>query len=143
MKQMLPRFAPHRQSSRIVGAGVEPALYRFADFQVCVLDTLAHGDARKVTRARSVGYVGKVEIEDDFCLIHAAWDHEIRIHHAVVPVDHKVWIDPIVERAIAFSDGGGLYFCSLADKRALLQTKALPVFDHVVAVIEHAVEALM
>ena len=53
--------------------------------------------------------VGKIVVEDDFGPVDAARDDEIRIHHAVVDVDHEIRIDPVIERALAFADCGGFY----------------------------------
>ena len=85
--------------------------------------------------------VGKVVIEDDFGSVNAARDDEIRIHHAVVDVDHEIRIDPEIECALAFADFGGFTFAYIWHDRARLHTKTLASFDLVVAVIENAVQA--
>ena len=46
-------------------------------------------------------HIRKVKVEDHFRLVHAARYDEVGIHHAVVPVDHEVGINPVVKRAVA------------------------------------------
>src|SRR5215510_3250309 len=85
-------------------------------------------------------HIRKIEVEDYLGLVHPAQNNEICIHHAVVPVDHEVWIDPVVERAFASPHRACLRFGAFAHDRAPLQTMSHAVLDHVVLVIKHAVE---
>src|SRR5205823_3792508 len=68
---------------------------------------------------------------------------QIRIHRALVPVDHAVWIDPVIKGPITFANCAGLRLRPFANQGTPLQTEVLPVFNHVVAIIEDAVESLM
>src|SRR6185369_3495214 len=103
-----------------------------------------HRDTREVACARVLTHhIRKVKIEDHLSLVYTTRHHQVCIHDTVVPVDHEVWIDPIVERAVACSDCTGLRFRAGADDRAPLQTMVRAVFDRVVAVVEYAVETLV
>src|SRR5688500_11708166 len=52
-------------------------------------------------------------------------------------------INPVVKSAVAFSDGSGLCYSAFSHNRAPLQTVARAVFDHVVAVVEHAIQTFV
>src|SRR5215218_5979149 len=138
---MLSCLAPHRQSSTLIRPRIQPALHRLTDRDILILDALAHlntGAARLLTH-----HIRKVKIEDHFSLVHTARHDEIRIHHAVIPVDHEVGINPVVQRSLTFPDRTRLLLRALANDWAPLQTIVLTVFDHVFAVIKHTVEALV
>src|SRR5687767_13819944 len=141
---MLPGFASYRQTPGIVSARAQTALDRLADRDVFILDALAHRNTREIALPRVFAdYIRKVKIENYLGLVHTTRNDEVRIHHAVVPIDHEVWINPVIERAIALSHSAGLGFGAVADDRAPLQTMTLAVLDHVLAVIEHAVETFV
>src|SRR5688572_33379594 len=99
MKQMLAGFASDGKSPRLVSARVQTPLDRLTDRHILVLNTLAHFDTREIALPRLLATdIRKVKIENDFCLVHPARHDEVRIHQAVVPVDHEVWINPIVKQ---------------------------------------------
>ncbi len=104
---------------------------------------MAHLDAHQIAFAGICGYVRKIKIENDLGLVDTARNDEVGIHHSVIVIDHEIWIEPVVKRPVAFSDCAGLCFGAFAHNRTPLQAEALAVFDHVVAVIEHAVETLV
>src|SRR5687768_6625152 len=87
--------------------------------------------------------VRKIEIKNHFRLVNAVRYYQISIHSALVPVDHEVRIDPVVKRTLALAHGACLFFRPFAHHRTPLQAEALAVFNHVVAVVEHAVESFM
>src|SRR5688572_20376353 len=90
MKQMLAGFASDGKSPRVVSARVQTPLDRLTDRHILVLNTLAHFDTREIALPRLLANdIRKVKIENDFCLVHPARHDEVRIHHAVVPVDHE------------------------------------------------------
>ena len=70
-------------------------------------------------------------------------DHEVRVHRALVPVDHEVRVEPEVERAVAPAHRAGRASAPCGDDRARLQAVALAVLDRVAAVVEDAVQALV
>ena len=107
------------------------------------MEALADVDARAVALSGGFRDVREVEVEDDLRLVDATRDHEVRVHHALVPVDHEVRIYPVVERPLAGPHGSRLCFGAFLNHRARLKAKMLAVFDRVLRVIEHAVEALV
>ena len=82
MKEVLAGFAAHRQTAGLVGARPQAALHRRADRHVLVLNLLADLDARQVGGARGLGHIREVEVEDHLGPVHAARDHEVRVHRA-------------------------------------------------------------
>ena len=107
------------------------------------MNSLTYVDARAIALARCFGNVWKVKIEDHFRLIYAVWKHEVRIHSAVIPVDHDVGVNPVIERSLALTYGARQPFGAFSNHRAPLQAEVLAVFDHVPAVVEHAVESFV
>src|SRR6185503_20037770 len=89
------------------------------------------------------GYIRKVKIENHFSLIHSARDDEIGVHRAFIPVDHEVWIEPIIKRALALAHCARFCFGPFADDWAPLQTKVFTVLNLVIAVVEHAIQAFV
>ena len=104
---------------------------------------MAHYYAGEISCASRVGHVGKIKIEDHFRFVDATGYDQIGVHRALIPVDHEVRINPVVKGAFTFAYSAGLLFSSLGHERAPLQAEALAVFDHVLAVVEHAVKTLM
>src|SRR6185503_10388982 len=141
---MLARLSSYRQPAALIRARIQTTLNGLADRDVLVLDSLPHSDARMVLLPRVIAHdVRKVKVENDFSLVHAARDDEVRVHHAVVPVDHEVWINPVVKRAVAFSHRARLRLGAFGDDWAPLQAMITAVFDHVFAVVEDAVETFV
>src|ERR1041384_1065611 len=140
MKEMLTGFSSYGKTTCVVSARVESALHGLADRRVFVLNSLANRNALEIAFPRLRGsYIRKVEVEDHFSLIDTARNHEVRVQDAVVPVDHEVWIDPVIESTITFSYCSSLGFSSFAHHRTPLQTEVLPVLDLIIGVIQHAV----
>src|SRR5688500_10642766 len=144
MEEMFAGFASDRKAAGVVGTRIQSALDRFTDRYVFILNALAHLNTGMVPSASLVTHnIRKVEIKNYFRLVHSARDHEIRVHHTVVPVDHEVWMNPVIQRALAFPHRASLSFGAFSNDRAPLQTIAFPVFDHVITVIEHTVKAFV
>src|SRR4030095_2698753 len=143
MKQMFATSPAHRQPPSFVRSRVESALDRLADRYVLILDSLAHVNARHVRSPGGLRDVREVEIKHNLGLVHATRNHQVRVHRAVVPIDHKVRIDPVIQCTIPFSHSAGLRFGTFAYKWTPLQTMMLSILDLVVAVIEHAVQTLV
>src|SRR6185503_17131556 len=141
VKKVLPSLSSHREPTRIIRPRIQPTLHGLTYRDILILNCLPHLNARPTVFLAH--HIWKVKIKDHLSLVHTARHDEVRIHYAVVPVDHEVRIDPVIECTITFSDGASLLLRALANDRAPLQTMVLAVFDHVIAVIEHAVEALV
>src|SRR5215467_3230400 len=76
-------------------------------------------------------------------MIYSPGTYQIAVHHAFVPVDHQVRIDPVIERPGAPSHRARLRLRSITDHRAPLQAESLAELDLVLAIVENAVQALM
>src|ERR1041385_7552418 len=140
MKEMFTGFSSYGKTTCVVSARVESALHGLADRRVFVLNSLANRNALEILFPRfRGGYIRKVEVENHFSLIDTARNHEVRVQHAVVPVDHEVWIEPVIQSTIAFAHCSSLRLSTLAHHRTPLQTEVLPVLDLVIGVIQHAV----
>src|ERR1044072_3488517 len=141
---MLTGLASYGEPAGMIRARAQSALPCLTDRHVFILDTLAHGNTRPITLTRLFAHhIRKVKVEDHFRLVHTTRYDEICIHHTVVPVDHEVWINPVIKRAIAFPNCARLCFNSISHDRAPLQTVMLAVLDQVLAVIQHTVESLV
>src|SRR5689334_6560419 len=140
MKEMLTGFSSYGKTSCLVSARVESALHGLTDRCVFVLNSLANRNALKIAFPRLSGsYIRKVEVEDHLSLIHTARNHQVRVQDTVVPVDHEVWIDPVIESPIPSTHGTGLHLSAFAYHRTPLQTEVLAVLDLIIGVIQHAV----
>jgi len=128
---MLAGFTPNGKAAGCIGARRKTALHGPADGGILLLNAIACLDAGNVARTRGFRNIGEVEIKNDIRVIDATRDDQIRVHCALVAVDHEVRIDPVIESLAAGCDGTGLQAETLAD------------LDSVVGVIENAVEALM
>src|SRR5216683_3423119 len=84
-----------------------------------------------------------MKIENYFRAIDREWPHQVCIQDAFVPIDHKVGIEPVVQRALATSDSADLNVIVAADHGTRLQTEVGAVFNRVVAVVQHAVQTLV
>src|SRR5215475_14670119 len=104
MEKTFSRLAPNREPSRRIGARSEAALNRLADRHILALNPLSNGDAREVALPGLLRDVREVKIEDDLSPIDPARDHEVGVHNPLIPVDHKVGIDPVVESAAALAN---------------------------------------
>src|SRR5882672_3079460 len=124
MEKALSSFAPHREPSGCVGARLEASLNRFADRHVFILDPLRDGDAREVAFAGLLRDVSEIEIEDDLGPINSKrpkwpkWEDKVCVHHSIVPVDHEVGVDPVIESAVALANFACLRLGALRDDGA-------------------------
>ena len=82
----------------------------------------------------------EVKVEDDFCPVNSSRTDEVGVHHTLVPVDHEVRIDPVIESTVALADCGCLLVGFYGRDRARLETKALAGFNRVLGGIENAVQ---
>src|ERR1044071_3716768 len=137
---MFAGFSSYGKTSCVVSARVESALHGLTDRCVFVLNSLANRNALKIAFPRLRGsYIREVEVEDHFSLIDTARNHEVCVQDAVVPVDHEVWIDPVIESTISLAHCSSLRLSTFAHHRTPLQTEVLPVLDLIIGVIQHAV----
>src|ERR1051325_10227823 len=104
------------------------------------MDMLPYRDTRLVAPARGFAHNGKIKIKNHFSLIDPAWNNEIGVHCTVIPINHEVRIQPVIQRPLAASHRAGFRFGASADYGTRLQTKVRAVFNCVMAIIEHAVE---
>ena len=87
--------------------------------------------------------VTEVVVEHHGALIHAHRQHEIRVHHAFICVDHEIWIDPQIKGA-ALPRGAYTGFGVFSRrKRAGLQAGPFEILDRIFRVLDHAAEALV
>src|SRR5262245_15650822 len=121
VEQMLSRFAPHRQPARGVRTRPQSPLHRCADGDVLSLNLLADLDTCEIAGSDLLGNVRKKEVEDDFGPVDTTGDDQVGVHRIPVAVDHEVWIDPVVEGAIASADGAGSRLDTGGDDRARLE----------------------
>src|ERR1044072_2021644 len=127
---MFAGFSSYGKTSCVVSARVESALHGLKDPWLFVLNSFGDRNALKIAFPRLRGsYIRKVEVEDHFSLIDTSRNHEVRIQDAVVPVDHEVWIDPVIKSTIAFAHCSRLRLSTFAHHRTPLQTEVLPVLD--------------
>src|ERR1051325_366987 len=104
---MLSRFTPDRKASGAVSRRIEAALDRLADGPVFGLNLFTHVNASAIPLARVIRDVGEVKIEYHLGFIDAFWANEIRVHHAFIPVDHEVRVDPEIERTLPAANLSG------------------------------------
>src|SRR4030095_3643767 len=141
---MLAAFSSHREPSGMVRARIQSALNALADCRVFVLDPLSYFCAWQIALPRLDGKdVSKVEIKDALGLVHTSWNDEVGVENPVVPVDHKIGIDPVVQSAISCANGTRLRLSAFTYKWTPLQTEVFAVLDQVVAVVKHAIEAFV
>ena len=144
VEELLAALAPHRQPPGPVGARAEAPLDRVADREVLVLDPVADVDRGLVPGDRlGRRHVGEVEVEDDLGPAGAERAHEVRVHDALVPVDHEVRPEPVVEGLLALAHGGDVALGVRVVDRAPLQAPVVPRLDRVAAVVEDGGEALV
>src|ERR1051325_2675869 len=104
------------------------------------MDMLPYRDTRLVAPARGFAHNGKIKIKNHFSLIDPAWNNEIGVHCTVIPINHEVRIQPVIQRPLTAAHRAGFRFGPSADNRARLQTKVRAVFNCVMAIIAHAVD---
>src|SRR5687767_1520907 len=143
VEQVLPGLAAYGQPAGPIRARAQAALHGPADRIVFSLNLVADIDAGEIAGASLLRDIGEVEIEDDLCLVNAARDDEVRVHRTRVAVDHEVRIDPVVARAIPSADVASAAVGPVTDDRTPLQAEPFAVLNRVLAVIEHAVQALV
>src|SRR5215813_9749070 len=110
---MFPGFAPNREPPGCICARDEAALDGFADRYILSLNSLAYSDAREVTLLGCLRSIRKVKVENDFRPVHSPWTDEIDVHHTLVPVDHQIRVNPVVESEITLADCSCLLVCFL------------------------------
>src|SRR4029079_7472213 len=114
---MLAAFSSHRQSSSVICTRIQTTLNRLADSRIFVLHPLTTFYACEIALPGLFGNdVSKVKVKNDFCLVHASRNDEVCTENTVVPIDHEVGIDPVVQRPISFANRSGLRFSSLSYK---------------------------
>src|SRR4051812_12749892 len=80
VKQVFARLTPHGQPARAIRSRFQPALHRFADAQVFILNAGADSHALLVVLAAGIADIAEVEIEDHAAMIDVDRKHQIRIH---------------------------------------------------------------
>ena len=107
------------------------------------MNPLADRNASQVVFVSQRGNICEVKIEDDFGAVKAERTDEVGVHNAIVPIDHEVWIDPIIVSLLPLANHGRRSIALVVYDRGPLQTETGAGFDSVLAVIEHAIEPPM
>src|SRR6516225_5164713 len=112
MKVISARFAADTESARAVCPALQPTLHLLAHTHVLELHLVRdrHAVGDELFRLGPFG-VREVEVEYDPATIRPERQHQVRVHHALVLVDHQVREDPPVIRILPGAD--------LADSRVL------------------------
>src|ERR1700685_3629759 len=105
MKEMLAGFAPNRETSGNIGTRVKSALDGLADTDVLIVDTFADGNTLPVALDGGFTYVVKIEVEDNCTAPDTIGQIQVRIHVALVKIDHEVGILPEVPGAVTGASG--------------------------------------
>src|ERR1700739_710335 len=107
MKQLFAGLAANRKPSRSIGARLQPALHILANAKVFILNAVANCDALGVVFVSGLADVAEIKIKNYATVIDVERYHEVRIHIALVAVDHEIWILPEIPGAIALSSNRG------------------------------------
>jgi len=103
MEELFAGLAPHGKASRVVRARVQAALHRPADALVLVLQPVGDFDGGALKTASLLGHVGKPEVRKSPRSGSRRGVNEVRVHHAFVPVEHEVRVEPVIQRAVALA----------------------------------------
>src|SRR5713226_1215052 len=140
---MLAGFAAYGKPSRAVGARVETALHGFADGDVFGLHFFTHSNAFPVMRVFRSAHFFEVKIKYYSTTVNPQRQDKIRVHDALIGIDHEVRIKPQVEGAPLPRRGCGSIGIRIGAHRAGLHAIVLKVFDGVTGVVEDAVQSLV
>src|SRR6266480_3347377 len=107
MEQMLSCLTAHRESPRAVRPRLQPALHRLANIQILTLDAITDGNTLLVVLALSFTQICKEKIKNHMAMVDVDWEHQDRVHVALVAVNHQIRILPEVPGAIALAGRAG------------------------------------
>ena len=143
MEEMFAGFAPDGKASGDVSAGSETSLYGIANGFVFFLNFFADFHACLVFLFGLLAHIGKIVVEDDGTFVHRKRQDEIRVHNSFIRINHKIRINPEIERAALSRSCDILFgFCAGAE-RARLQARALEILDGITGVFNDAAESFV
>src|SRR5437667_11211444 len=107
MEMITGPLAANAEAARAIGPAGQAALDLFADREVLDLYLMRHGNAlgHELLSLRALG-PGEIKIEDDAAAVGTERQNEVRVHHALVDVDHEIGKDPPVVGVVAATHAG-------------------------------------
>src|ERR1700694_6120524 len=143
MKQMFPRFPPHRKPPPSITPRLQPPLHRLANPQILILHRMPDRYALLVVRATSFAHVAEVVIKDDPAMIDINRDHQIRIQISLVAFEHEIGMQPEIPGPVTPPRRARGRMLVRSDHRTRLQTISVFILDRVLLVVQNGIKSLM